>query len=212
MRKLWVLIFVFLLVGCSVLPETPVEPIEVEEPVEFVFEEPAEHVLPIADTPEEETTPVETPEEIPEFTGVIEGTEAFKQKVFTAIDFLKENYISGYTDICKYVQRIKLIKSDKYAFADTKKEISLSETYFGDNVTWIHIDGDLNPELVFPLALVHETKHIKDYETKAFYTTYLLEKWALEAERDFLRTVGVDEEAIEEAAGEHLLENPWWED
>ena len=57
MRKLWVLIFVFLLVGCSVLPETPVEPIEVEEPVEFVFEEPAEHVLPIADTPEEETTP-----------------------------------------------------------------------------------------------------------------------------------------------------------
>lgn len=57
-------------------PETPAEPIE---QVEVVAEETVEE-------PAEETTPVETLEEIPEFTGVIEGTEAFKQKILAGLE------------------------------------------------------------------------------------------------------------------------------
>lgn len=192
MRKLWVLVLMVLLVSCSV--ETP-EPIKTPSP------------------PVQQIEEIETPEEItpPEFNGVIEGSERFKQKIEESLEYLEEHYNEGYLDICKYVEYIGAIRVEDY-FAYSKpdeRKIYFSKECF--EYEWTDPGRSLRVEWIIPVTLIHETQHIKDFERRTFSTVYQLEKWALEAEREFFRAMGVDEETIEEVAGEHLLETRWWE-
>ena len=136
--------------------------------------------------------------------------------VTAALDLIAERTPVFYEDIQKYVTMILLEELGEDDFKTGGWANGIGWIYVTDYLyDWLkETPSDfLIPEYELARMLVHETVHIRQFrEGRLSAGRIENEREALAVEREFLRALGVDPDLIEQASGEHKLDNPWWQE
>lgn len=146
----------------------------------------------------------------------IKGPDQFVTDVTAALDLIAERTPVFYEDIQKYVTMILLEELGEDDFKTGGWANGIGWIYVTDYLyDWLkETPSDfLIPEYELARMLVHETVHIRQFrEGRLSAGRIENEREALAVEREFLRALGVDPDLIEQASGEHKLDNPWWQE
>lgn len=177
--------------GCQ--PEPTPQPVEPEP----ITEEPME------------------PEEPQRRNITIIGSEEFKTDIQDALNLIYERTPEFYEDIEELVTLIRLVELSE----EDHKSAGWANSYGNIIVTdylydWLVSNPDdfTLPEYELASTIVHETTHIRQGREGREAKGLEAEREALAVERAFLEALGASPEDIEAVAGEHLLDNPWWEE
>lgn len=164
------------------------------------------------DKPAEEAIQQET---APRRLIYIKGSDEFVTDITAALDMIAERTPEFYKDIRKYVTMIRYEKLGEDDFKTGG---------WANNIGWIYVTDYLYdrlkaapsdfpiPEYELALLIVHETVYIRQAQEGRPGRGLEAEREALAVEREFLKALGVEPDLIEQASGEHWLDNPWWEE
>lgn len=176
----------------------------------------------ISENPKQATAPedkaaeeVVQQETVPKRLIYIKGSDEFVSDITAALDMIAERTPEFYKDIKKYVTKIRYEKLGEDDFKTGG---------WANNIGWIYVTDHLYdwlkktpsdfliPEYELAALIVHETVHIRQAQEGRPGRGLEAEREALAVDREFLQALGVDPDLIEQVAGEHRLENPWWEE
>lgn len=138
------------------------------------------------------------------------GPPEFQTEVKDALALMKEKAPNHYYAVCSIIKKIILTdEMPPEATEDTTAWTApdRNSIYITSNGYKRHLQVQTQPTRLgvyfIPLAIIHETAHQIEYQFNQISTDVEEENIALAAERDFLRLLGLTDEAVLSIIGSH---------